>query len=122
MQKESETKVKSPKPPRKNKIVTEQTAKDLFDINVTAKSLSKKKAEKKPKKEKNIQKLAMQFIEDPTEKNFELLFERIIVLRKFLDESSCRRHNHLILTITINNVVPPHSRFLECHSDTRLER
>lgn len=77
MQKESETKVKSPKPPRKNKIVTEQTAKDLFDINVTAKSLSKKKAEKKPKKEKNIQKLAMQFIEDPTEKNFELLFERI---------------------------------------------
>ena len=77
MQKESETKVKSPKPPRKNKIVTEQTAKDLFDINVTAKSLSKKKAENKPKKEKNIQKLAMQFIEDPTEKNFELLFERI---------------------------------------------
>ena len=77
MQKESETKVKLTKPPRKNKIVTEQTAKDLFDINVTAKSLSKKKAEKKPKKEKNIQKLAMQFIEDPTEKNFELLFERI---------------------------------------------
>ena len=28
----------------------------------------------------------------------------IIVLRKFLDESSCRRHNHLILTIIINNV------------------
>jgi RNA polymerase sigma factor (sigma-70 family) len=77
MQKESETKVKSPKKSKKNNIVTEQTAKDLFDINVTAKSLSKKKVEKKPKKEKNIQKLAMQFIEDPTEKNFELLFERI---------------------------------------------
>lgn len=34
-------------------------------------------AKAKPKKEKNIQKLAIQFIEDPTDKNFGLLCERI---------------------------------------------
>ena len=54
MQKEKETKVISPEKTFKKKItVDKKTVKDLFDINVTAKSLSKKKVEKKPKKEKN---------------------------------------------------------------------
>ena len=78
MKKEKETEVMSPKKTQKKKIAVDaKTVKDIFDINITAKALSKKKTEKKPKKEKNIQKLAMQFIEDPTEKNFELLFDRI---------------------------------------------
>ena len=78
MKKEKETEVMSPKKTPKKKIAVDaKTVKDIFDINITAKALSKKKTEKKPKKEKNIQKLAMQFIEDPTEKNFELLFDRI---------------------------------------------
>ena len=33
--------------------------------------------QQKPKKEKSIQKLAVQFINDPTDKNFGLLCERI---------------------------------------------
>lgn len=75
MQKSSKPEVSSNEKVTKKKV-SKKTTKDLFDINVTAQALSKKET-KKPKKEKNIQKLAMQFIEDPTEKNFELLFERI---------------------------------------------
>ena len=75
MQKSSKPEVSSNEKVTKKKV-SKKTTKDLFDINITAQALSKKET-KKPKKEKNIQKLAMQFIEDPTEKNFELLFERI---------------------------------------------
>lgn len=50
-------------------------AKDIFDVEKPAKSVASTR--KKEKKEKNIQKLAIQFIDDPSEKNFGLLCERI---------------------------------------------
>lgn len=51
-------------------------AKSIFDIKKCSSAIAVGGA-KKQKKEKNIQKLAVQFINDPTEKNFGLLCERI---------------------------------------------
>lgn len=48
--------------------------KDVFNDRLTKQSLLKKGA---PKKERNIQKLAKEFIKDPTEANFKNLCERI---------------------------------------------
>lgn len=56
---------------RKKKNISEQ----IFDISSNV--LEKAQKTKKPKKEKNIQKLALQFVDDPSEKNFALLCERI---------------------------------------------
>lgn len=55
-------------------------ANDIFDVELTVKNLVKEeKIHKsvKPRKEKNIQKLAITFIDNPTEKNFANLVERI---------------------------------------------
>lgn len=60
---------------KKKTSSTKVNAKDIFDVEKTAKSVASTR--KKEKKERNIQKLAIQFIDDPSEKNFGLLCERI---------------------------------------------
>lgn len=55
---------------------TPKKTEKIFDVGLKVSELSKKKVEK-PKKEKNIQKLALKFIEDPSEVNFANLCERI---------------------------------------------
>ena len=59
----------------KNTSPKKINAKKIFDVSIAAKNIAK--APKKEKKERNIQKLAVQFINDPSEKNFGLLCERI---------------------------------------------
>ena len=59
----------------KNTSPKKVNAKDIFDVKKSAKALAA--TPKKEKKERNIQKLAIQFINDPSEKNFGLLCERI---------------------------------------------
>ena len=59
----------------KNTSPKKINAKDIFDVKKSAKALAA--TPKKEKKERNIQKLAIQFINDPSEKNFGLLCERI---------------------------------------------
>ena len=59
----------------KNTSPKKINAKDIFDVKKSAKALTG--TPKKEKKERNIQKLAIQFINDPSEKNFGLLCERI---------------------------------------------
>ena len=59
----------------KNTSPKKVNAKDIFDVKKSAKALAA--TPKKEKKERNIQKLAIQFINNPSEKNFGLLCERI---------------------------------------------
>lgn len=51
--------------------------KKIFDNNSILQKKNMRRKSKGPKKEKNIQKLAIQFITDPSETNFGLLCERI---------------------------------------------
>ena len=56
-------------------LLSDTDIKGKTNISIAAKNIAK--APKKEKKERNIQKLAVQFINDPSEKNFGLLCERI---------------------------------------------